>query len=187
MARRKTQIPQKRMVFLAGEGLSERGYGLWLNKLAGKHEIPVVFRAEGHAGGDPLELIEWALKKLAAVERTGKRYRLRCLLLDTDQFGRNENRDRQAIDAARRHRLLLIRQTPDHEGFLAHHFKGLTRRKPSDSKASLKLLKTVWPDYKKGMDAIGYEKKLTLEHLERARSVEAALDEFLIKAGWKRQ
>ena len=60
MARRKAQIPQKRMVFLAGEGLSERGYGLWLNKLAIKHEIPVAIRAEGHAGGDPLELIEWS-------------------------------------------------------------------------------------------------------------------------------
>lgn len=186
MARRKVQILQKRLVFLAGEGASEQGYGRWLNKLASKHEIPVAIRAEGHAGGDPLELVEWAINKLSAVERTGRRYSIRGLLLDTDQFDKNEDRDRQALSAAKRHRISLIRQTPDHEGFLAHHFPRLTRRKPPDSRASLKLLRSVWPDYKKGMDAIGYEKKLTLGHLERARGVEKALDEFLTLAGWHR-
>lgn len=186
MARRKVLIPQKRLIFLAGEGLSEQGYGRWLNRLAAAHKIPVAIKAEGLAGSDPLELIEGAVNKLAAVERPGRRYRIRGLLLDTDLFGKNEDRDRQALSVAKRHRIFLICQTPDHEGFLAHHFPRLTRRKPHDGKASLKLLKTVWPDYKKGMDAIGYEKKLTLEHLERARGVEAALDEFLTMAGWHR-
>ena len=187
MARRKGLIPQKRLVLLAGEGLSERGYGRWLNRLAAAHNIPVAIKAEGLAGSDPLELVEGAVNKLAAVERPGRRYRIRGLLLDTDLFGMSAGRDRRANAIAKRHQIILIRQTPDHEGFLAHHFPRLTRRKPHDGKASLKLLKTVWPDYEKGMDAIGYEKKLTLEHLERARGVETALDEFLTKAGWHRR
>ena len=186
MARRRTLIPQKRLVFLAGEGPSEQGYGRWLNRLAAAHKIPVAIKAEGLTGSDPLDLVEGAIKKLAAAERLGRRYTIRGLLLDTDLFGININRDAQAIVFAKRQRILLIRQTPDHEGFLAHHFKDLTRRKPPEGKASLKQLKTVWPDYKKGMDAIGYEKKLLLEHLERARGVEKGLDEFLTLAGWLR-
>lgn len=186
MVRRRALILQKRLIFLVGEGLSEQGYGRWLNKLAAAHKIPVAIKAEGLTGSGPLDLVEGAIKKLAAAKRPGRRYTIRGLLLDTDQFGKSKIRDTQAILAAKRHRLFLIRQTPDHEGFLAHHFKGLTRRKPPDGKASLKLLKTVWPDYKKGMDAIGYEKKLMLEHLKRARGVEKGLDEFLTLAGWLR-
>ena len=122
MTRRKGLIPQKRLVFLAGEGLSEQGYGRWLKRLAPKHNIPVAIRADGLAGSDPLELVQGTVNKLAAVERNGTLYRTRGLLLDTDQFGKNEDRDRLALSVAKRHRIFLLRQTPDHEGFLAHHF-----------------------------------------------------------------
>lgn len=48
------------------------------------------------------------------------------------------------------------------------------------------LLRSVWPNYEKGIDAIGYEKTLTLEHLRRARIVEPEFDAFLTSIGWPR-
>ena len=93
MARRRAFIPQKLPVFLAGEGASEQGYGRWLNRLAAAHKIPVAIKAESLTGGDPLGLVEGAMKNLATAERHGRRYAIRGLLLDTDQFGKSKISD----------------------------------------------------------------------------------------------
>ena len=186
MARRRAFVPQRLPVFLACEGLSERGYGRWLSKLAVTHGMLVALRADDLGGGDPLVLVTEAIRKWKRADPAGGVFRLRALLLDGDRFGDNANRDELAFTRARKNRFLLIQQRPSHEAFLLRHFPRQQTRKPVDSKASLRMLKRVWPDYEKGkMDATHYERILSLAHLTRARSVEPELDRFLNLMGWK--
>ena len=176
--------PLRRPVFLAGEGQSERGYGRWLSKLATQQGVPIAIRCEGLKGGDPLSLMEQFLDCLHRAESHRGRYRLRDLILDTDRRGADIERDEIALARARENGVRLIWQSPCHEGFLLRHFERLKNHNPPDLKAALRLLKTAWPSYTKGMDADTYGRTLSLSHLVTARSVQHELDQFLSDAGW---
>jgi hypothetical protein len=181
---RRGVIVQRTPVLLCGEGKSEQGYGRWLDRLAGRHEVPVKIHAEALNGSDPLELVKAAVARLKTCERDGAPFLRRALLLDTDLRGRNADRDSEATNLAARHRFQLIWQEPCHEAFLLRHFPGLgNHRPPTVGEAEVRLLK-VWPDYRKGQDATFYERVLGLDHLARARGVESALNAFLVDIGW---
>lgn len=128
-------------------------------------------------GGDPLDLVEQAISKLASIEKYRGRFSIKGLLLDNDLIGQNQVRDDRAIRLAYEKGIRLIWQKPTHEAFLLRHFpKGQTGRQ----------LEKVWPNYKKRMDATYYEKVLTLDHLARARGAEQELNAFLTAMGWHR-
>ncbi len=177
--------PRKKPVFLAGEGLSERGYGRWLNRLAADAGVPVAIRAEALRGGDPLDLIEQAIDRLRTVERQRIPYRTRGLLLDSDLRGQSIERDAQAIQLAQNKRMRLIWQEPSHEAFLLRHFAGHENHRPPDQASAERLLRRVWPDFRKGLNGGDYERMLTAEHLAVARAVERELNAFLRDAGWR--
>ena len=90
-------IRQKTGVFLAGEGLSEQGYVRWLAKLVRMDEAPISIYGIGLNGSDPLDLVEAALAKYDALQRQGRRYKFRGLLLDSDLCGKSPNRDTRAL------------------------------------------------------------------------------------------
>ena len=122
MARGRPRIPPDTQVFVGREGSSEFGYLRWLNRLAAREEIRIAFTAKRLKSGDPLELIEAAIARLAVEKRKGVNFRHRALLVDHDGLGANHDRDQQAHALAQMHRLPLIWQTPCHEGFLLRHF-----------------------------------------------------------------
>ncbi len=183
MPSRRVSRPRKKPVFLAGEGLSERGYGRWLNRLAADTGVPVAIRAEALRGGDPLDLVEQAIDRLRTVERQRGSYRARGLILDGDLRGQSIERDAQAIQLAQNKRIRLIWQEPLHEAFLLRHFVGYENHRPPDQASAERLLRRVWPDFTKGLDGGDYGRVLTAEHLAVARTVEPDLDAFLRDAG----
>jgi len=184
MTRRRDLIPQKVPALLFGEGLSEQGYGRWLNHLAKTHGVPVHIRSEKLRGSDPLDLVSQAIEKHTIIRRSLGKYKLRALLLDADLRGQNPERDAIAIKTATQKTLHLIWQAPCHEAFLLRHFPGKHMDQPATLKDAFSRLRRVWPGYDKGLNATHYGKVLTLDHLLRGRAVEAGLDEFLVRIGW---
>lgn len=174
----------KTPVFLAGEGKSERGYGRWLGRLASQHDVSIALRSDHLNGGDPLHLVEEAVKKLLQIERTGRKYHYRGILLDHDLVGIDQGRDQRAFSLAKTKKFVLIWQRPTHEAFLLRHFKGHQNKSP-DKKSAKRALRQVWPEYEPGMDATRYEAKLEFDNLVVARSVEPDLDSFLTGIGWR--
>ncbi|MEQ8195953.1 MAG: hypothetical protein RIB59_15845 [Rhodospirillales bacterium] len=187
MPRKIPHIQQKKLVFIAGEGLSERGYGRWLNHHAAEIGLSISIRVEALAGGDPCDLVEQSIEKLAAAEKSGARYRSRALLLDSDLRGMNIDRDQRAINLSARKNLNLIWQEPCHEGFLLRHFDAVNQLRPATVNRAEQLLARVWPQYEKGMDATKYKSVLSSDHLERARNEIPALNDFLRSIGWGRR
>ena len=185
MPSRRVSRPRKKPAFLAGEGLSERGYGRWLSRLAVETNVPVAIRVEALRGGDPLDLIEQTIDRLRTVERQRGPYRTRGLLLDGDLRGQSMERDAQATRLAQNKRIRLIWQDPSHEAFLLRHFAGYENHRPPDQARAGRLLRRVWPDFRKGLDGGDYGRMLTAEHLTVARAVERELNAFLRDAGWR--
>ncbi len=185
MPSRRVSRPRQKPAFLAGEGLSERGYGRWLNRLAAEAHFPLAIRAESLLGGYPLDIIEQAIDRHRTVEKQRGPYRTRGLLLDGDIRGQSIERDAQAIQLAQNKRIRLIWQDPSHEAFLLRHFAGYENHRPPDQASAERLLRRVWPDFRKGLDGGDYGRMLTAEHLAVARAVERELNAFLRDAGWR--
>ena len=184
MATRRPYRLQRQLVFLGGEGASEQGYGRWIKRVADVEKLRVAITAEGLTGGDPLTVVQSAITKLKRLRRSGRNFEVRALLLDRDRVGETPDRDDRALRLANNAGLLLIWQDPCHEAFLVRHFPGYETHRPPDALSATRLLKKMWPQYEKGMDATGYEPFLTLDHLFRARAVEPNLDVFLTQLGW---
>ena len=185
MARGRKPIPQNRPVFVAGEGLSEQGYGRWIGRLGAVYGVPIAVRAEGLHGGDPLDLVNQAVRKLRIAERRGAKYPIRSLFLDHDTFGKNPENDQLAIEIAQDKGFFLIQQMPCHEGFLLAHFDDCPNPIPNNPPEAMAILKQIWPNYSKGMDAIRYGSVLSVGHLERARQRVRELDDLLSAIGWR--
>ena len=77
----------------------------------------------------------------------------------------------------------LIVQRPNHEGFLLRHLAGCERRQPPRGQ-SFDLLKQEWPTYRKGLNARELSRKLGLEEILRACTVEDQLRDFLARLGF---
>ena len=186
MSRGRPGRPQKRLVFWAGEGNSERGYARWLNRLAAKKSIAISIHAEALSGGDPLDLVQQSIQKLFSLEKRRSKYPHRFLALDDDLRGNNANRDREALELARSNNLKLIWQPCCHEGLLLRHFEETKNLRPHDAKAALEQLLKVWPQYEKGADATLYERHLDEAHINCARSSYPGIDRVFQQIGWKR-
>ncbi len=106
----------------------------------------------------------------------------RLILMDTDQLGSDS--ERQQVDAeARKAHFDVIWQDPCHEGFLLRHFDGYANAKPPNSKKAEKALKTVWPEYKKGMLAKQLHDRLTRGDLIQAAQQDESLKKLLTFVG----
>lgn len=99
---RRRHIPQRRRIFLGCEGESERGYGARLVKLVeDRHSrIYVDLQILQPGGGDPLALVQLAVRRmLRQTERRGA-YVAQAVLLDNDKLEQSPPRDQQAISLA---------------------------------------------------------------------------------------
>ena len=174
----------KRPVFVACEGGSEAGYIRWLNRLATEQGVPVAFTARNMKGGDPVDIAERAIRFLRRSMGGPKTYRGKYLFLDRDLSINSQHVLDQAVQSAERHSFRIVWQKICHEGFLLKHFSETENRNPPNARACKVALFDVWPDYRKGLDAIEYESRLTIENLARARGNLPELDAFLNDIGW---
>lgn len=174
----------KRPVFVACEGKSETGYIRWLNRLADAHGVPAALTAHDMKGGAPADIAERAIRFLRGSIGGPRTYRGKYLFLDRDPSVNSRQVLDRAARIAEKHSFRIVWQPICHEGFLLKHFSETEHLNPPDVKACETALLGVWPNYRKGLDAIGYESRLAIENLARARGNLPELDAFLNDIGW---
>jgi len=174
-------IPQRRRIFVACEGESEQSYVALLARLIESHHrrvhLDIVLVQPG--GGDPLAIVERAVRLLQDRVRRLGRYHAHAVLLDCDKLGLVPERDRQIAPLAARHRLHLIWQEPCHEAVLLRHIKGCERLRPADTQRAGEELRRRCPDYRKGMPALRLMAFIGADGVRRAARGEPALAAFL--------
>ena len=183
-------IPQRRRVFFGCEGDSERGYGGLIGRLLEeqRRDIHLDVTLLKPGGGDPLALVERAIKYIRENERKREApYALRVLLLDSDTLGRNLLRDVEIRPLAENADLRLIWQEPCHEALLLRHFEGCAQLRPQTVNQALAQLRQRWPDYAKGLPAARLEQRIGHTELSRIITVEPALADFLTGIGYTAQ
>jgi hypothetical protein len=182
--RRPSRPPPRRRVFLGCEGESELGYANFLGRLLEKrpqriHLDPVVL-----GGGDPLALVELALRLIAEGERKRTAYEIRAVLLDADRLRQTPDRDDRMRKIAETAKLRLIWQHPCHEALLLRHLENCGDLRPPTSEEAERQLRLRWPDYKKGLSAIKLAQRISAAEVRQILPVEPDLAAFLREIGF---
>lgn len=172
-------IPQRRRVFLGCKGESEQSYGALLGRLVElrHHRIhldTVLLRA-----GDPLAMIETAVKCKTENERRRDAYAVCAVFLDNDTRRRSPPRAAEGEALARQHGLRLVWQEPCHEAVLLRHLPGCGTRRPQTTSQALADLQREWPDYRKGLPASTLARMIDRAAVLRAAASNPGLQEFL--------
>jgi hypothetical protein len=175
------RIQQRTRIYLGCEGPSEQSYGKRLGEIAEAAGLHLYFDNDvlQPGGGDPLALVELAIRRIKVKEAKRTSFAHRAILLDRDKWGIKPERDTQIEPLARRNRLHLIWQEPCHEGFLLRHLERHEAARPITSDLASQALKRIWAEYHKPMAAMQLASKIDLEAVRRAASVDAALAAFL--------
>lgn len=168
--RAKRMIQRRARIFLGCEGESEQGYGAFLQRIANANGLMVhILPVNLQPAGDPLALVEKAVKAYAKGEKKG-RFAGKVIMLDADRCADPPDRGRRAVDLLSEEGFTAIWQRPDHEGLLLRHFAGHDRDDPPRGQ-SLTALRAVWPNYHKNMAAVDLERSLSLDQVWRAANV----------------
>jgi hypothetical protein len=183
------RIPQRIRIYLGCEGPSEQSYGKRLGEIADAAGLHLYFDNDvlQPGGGDPLALVQLAIRRIREREAKRTSFSHRAILLDRDKWGIKPERDAQIESLAKRNRLHLIWQEPCHEGFLLRHMEGQRSARPQTSDLASQALKHIWPEYQKPMAAMHLAGKIDLQAVLRVSSVESAFKEFLDQIGLSRQ
>lgn len=178
MSGRRRIIAQKRLVFLGCEGKSEAGYGALLSRIVRDTpdlNLHVHVQILQPGAGDPLQLVEKALRTIRDLESRWSSFGIRAVLLDVGAADKNK----AAIAIARTGKIQhLIWQDPDHEAMLLRHLQNCQTKRPPRG-ATLAAIKREWPEYEKGMPAQQLARRIILENIRCACAVEADLRAFI--------
>lgn len=173
------RIPQRKRIYLGCEGPSEQSYGKRLGDIADAAGLHLFLECDVLGGGDPLALIELAIKRIREKVKKRGPYVHRALLLDNDKLGQSIERDQRIPPLARKHDLCLIWQEPCHEGFLLRHLVGQHSMRPQGSQLAVSALTDVWPEYQKAMPAALLAERIDRIAIQRAATVEEGFRAFL--------
>lgn len=182
MRRRVPRIPQRRRIFVGCEGQSEVGYGTLIARMV--RELPhihlyIQVEVLQPGAGDPLALIERAAQIIATIESRREPFAVKAVLLD---IGGPQIKAAAAARAAGHGIDHVIWQSPEHEAVLLRHLPGCQQRRPPRG-ASLAALRGEWPGYEKGMSAQQLARRIGIEQIRAACTVEAELRTFLTEIG----
>lgn len=181
MRPRRPLIVQRLPVFLGCEGESEQAYGQLLNNVLrdqGYHvHLEVVALTPG--AGDPVVRVIRAEQEIRRRSERRTPFRLKAILMDSDQVLHDDIRRREAEVHARRLQIRIIWQEPCHEAVLLRHLPALTQRRPATSSEAIAALVRAWPEYRKPMTRQQLQARLGVDDIERAASVETGLAELL--------
>jgi len=177
MSRRRPFRPQRVPIFVGCEGESERGYVACLGRLAEQaglavHLDPLVLQP---GGGDPLAIVQLAVKRLSQGRRKQTNYAAHFVILDRDKWGQAPARDAQIAGVAARAGLSLIWQDPCHEAMLLRHLEACAAMRPQTTALAEAALRQRWPEYLKPMDGAALARRLDLAAVLRAIAVEPEL------------
>ena len=180
MPRAHGYILQRRRFLVACEGDSEVGYAALLQRLAGESNIAVHLDIRDCHGGDPLTIVETAVRELSARKVRRGAYVGQAIFLDADR--RDDDPDRTALAD----RLIVkygfrgIWSEPAFEALLLKHLPGCERLRPATPAIAVQRLQERWQGYRKGMTASDLRARLDRAVVQRAASVLPELREFLV-------
>lgn len=178
-----SRIPQRRRIFVGCEGESEGSYVALLGRLSEDRNCHVHLDRANLRGGDPLAIVEAAVREFRSRVRRRGPYAAQAVFLDADRRAIAPERAGLATDLATRFNITLIWQEPCHEAFLLRHLPDCERLRPPTAQAAMMELQRRWPDYEKAMPAVSLATRLSLDAVLRAAAVEASLRDFLIAIG----
>lgn len=185
MKRARPSRPQRIPIFIGCEGESERGYVAFLGRLAEQaglavHLDPLVLQP---GGGDPLAIVELAVKRLSQGRRKQTGYAAKFVMLDRDKWGQAPARDARVDGVAARAGLSLIWQDPCHEAVLLRHLEACAAMCPQTTALAEAALRQRWADYAKPMDGAGLARRLNQAAVLRAITVELELGQLINMIG----
>lgn len=179
MRRRRIRIPQRRRVFVGCEGESERGYVVLISRLLEERHRRVHLDPVLLGGGDPLAILETAVRRLHHRAERRAPYVAQAVFLDGDRFNLAPERTDRALRLAGERVLQLIWQKPCYEAFLLRHLPGCERLQPPVTQQAVTELRRRWPEYEKAMPAASLAMRVDRAAVLRAASVDEALQAFL--------
>ena len=186
MKRTRRTIQPRARIFVGCEGESERSYVAWLREAIDADglnlHLDAVLLKPG--AGDPLRLVELAVRRMREQEDKRGVYRSRAILLDADRREEVRGGREEVARLADEAHIQLIWQEPNHEALLLRHLPGCETLRPSAARAEA-TLRQKWPDYTKGVSARRLAAQLRPEDLRRALRVEAELAAFLAALGFR--
>jgi hypothetical protein len=179
------RIQQRVRIYLGCEGQSEQSYAARLGQIADSAGLHLFIDNDvlQPGGGDPLALVELAIRRIAEKERKRGAFSLRAILLDRDKWGQTQDRDRQIAPLLAANGLSVIWQNPCHEGFLLRHFEGYETARPATSELAMQDLRRVWPEYYKAMPASQLAARIDKAAVRRASPAEQQFTSFLDQIG----
>lgn len=179
--RRRAYIEQRRPVFIGCEGASEVSYAGFLQDLLRDASPPVhlVIEELGLGAGDPMARIDLAVRRLDHLRRTRIAPPQRFVLLDDDQIEADPRRADMARRMAAANNIRIVWQRPCFEAVLLRHLPDRTTRRPPDTPEAKRALERDWPEYQKPMTRAALARRLDLQAVLRAATVEPELDVLL--------
>ena len=178
-------IPQRKRIYLGCEGESEQSYGKRLNEIADSAGLHLYIDCDvlQPGGGDPLALVETAIKHIRQKAFRRGPFENCGVILDADKLRVSPERDLQLQRLANTHRIHLIWQRPCHEGFLLRHFERQETMRPQNSELAMQALSRLWPEYRKGAPASELASRIDRNAIHRAAAVEPDFRAFLVRIG----
>ena len=183
--RRPPHIPVRRQIYIGCEGASEVGYAAVLQDLANAAALPVYLKIEelGPGAGDPLARIEMAMRRIDLQRSKRMAPSASFAFLDEDQAVRDPQRAALACRLATDNGIAIIWQRPCFEAVLLRHLPDRTTYRPPDTPGAVRALEREWPGYAKPLERAALAKRLDLDAVLRAATVEPELAALLRALG----
>lgn len=166
-------------IFVACEGESENALRAWLQGLCDEHQLSVYLDGARLRGGDPLALVQGALKRRQESQRKAGRHLRSLLFIDTDRLDDGSPRSREASELAEAKGLLLIRQEPCFEGILLRLHLHHEREFPKTAQEAHRRLAQLWPGYDKPMSGPRLAARFSFADLQRLAEVDGQIRTLL--------
>ena len=181
MPRARGHILQRRRFFVACEGESEFGYAAFVQRLVNDSDIAVHLDIRRCHGGDPLAIVETAIRELNIRRARRGAYIGQAIFLDADRRGDVPERTGYADRLIVEYGFHAIWSEPAFEALILKHLRECEQLRPATSALALQQLHDRWQGYRKGMTASDLRARLDRAAVERAASVLPKLREFLVQ------
>ena len=184
MPRRLAVRNNRKRVFVACEGESERGYTGFLWEVTEEIGSSLHFDVQLCPGGDHLAIVQRAVATMKRRAQRHGRFWKNVIFLDSDRRHENAERTRQADKMIAQSGLLPIWSTPCLEALILRHFPRRENAEPPTSDLALQELRRHWPDYRKPISRQALRAKFAIAHVQRAAGTSLDLLGFLKTIGF---
>lgn len=174
-SRPRKNIKQRSRYLVACEGKSESGYAALIQKLADRRGLSIYLDIQNCKGGDPLSIVQVAIKKLRKGRKSRADYAGHAIFLDGDRRGDSPDRTMRADQLIAQHNFIAIWSKPTFEALILNHLPNCGNLNPPNAKQSLRVLKQHWPEYEKGMSAVELSQKIDISAIERVAATNTNL------------